>query len=159
MPVFLDTCAVIDILREDKPHYRKRLEEAVEWGEEIVISSFVLHELVFGAMVSARPSAELALMDGFVERARVEPLTAEDGVAAARVRADLRATGTPINAVDSLIAGQALNRGWNVVTSNIKDFLRIPDLTVIDWSDPAGPQKLNRTTALAEVMRRLKEEK
>ena len=158
MAAFLDTCTVIDILREDKPHYRKRLEEAVGRGEEIVISSFVLHELVFGAMVSARPEAELALVDGFVERARVEPWTAEDGIAAARVRADLRATGSQIGAVDSLIAGQALNRGWNVVTSNTKDFIRIPGLTVVDWSDPAGPLQMNRTEAIAEVMRRLKDE-
>ena len=159
MPVFLDTCTVIDILREDKPYYRERLEEAVGRGEEIVISSFVLHELVFGAMVSVRPEAELAVVDGFVERARVEPWTAEDGIAAARVRADLRATGSKIGAVDSLIAGQALNRGWSVVTSNIKDFIRIPDLTVIDWSDPAGARQMNRTTALAEALRRLKEDK
>ncbi len=75
------------------------------------------------------------------------------------MRADLRQTGMPIGAVDSLIAGQALNRGWNVVTSNIKDFIRIPGLTVVDWSDPAGPRRTNQTEAIAEVMRRLKEEK
>ena len=159
MTAFLDTCVVIDALCGGKPHYRARLEEAVEAPGGVVISSFVLHELVFGAMIGRRPQVELALVDRFVERAHVEPWTAEDAMAAARVRADLHATGMPVGAVDSLIAGQALNRGWNVVTSNIKDFIRIPGLTVVDWSDPAGARQMNRTEALAEVMRRLKEDK
>ena len=144
MTAFLDTCVVIDALDGGKPHYRARLEEAVAAPGGVVVSSFVLHELVFGAMISGRPQAELALVDRFVERARVEPWTAEDAIAAARVRADLRQTGMPIGAVDSLIAGQALNRGWNVVTSNIKDFIRVPGLTVVDWSDPAGPRGRTR---------------
>ena len=159
MTVFLDTSTVIDTLNGAKPHYRTRLEEAMASPDGVAISSFVLHELVYGALASRRPEAELALVDSFVERARVEPWTAEDAIAAARVRADLRLTGTPVGAVDSLIAGQALNRGWNIVTGNIKDFIRIPGLTIVDWSDPAGARKMERTAWSEEFLRRLKEDK
>ena len=158
MTAFLDTCIVIDALGGVQRHYRVRLEEAVTEGG-VVISSFVLHELVLGAMISRRPDVELTLIDRFVERAHVEPWTAEDAISAARIRAELRALGTPIGAVDSLIAGQALNRGWNVVTSNIKDFIRIPGLTVVDWSDPAGPRQISQSTAAVEAILRSKEDK
>ncbi len=159
MIAFLDTCVVIDALREDKPHYRRRVQEAVEVEGGIVVSSFVLHELVFGAMISPRPEMELALVDRFVERARVEPWTAEDAIAAARIRADQRATGSPVGAVDSLIAGQAMNRGWPIVTSNIKGFIRIPGLILVDWSDPAGARKFDHTAWRLALSRRPKEDK
>lgn len=159
MTAFLDTCVVIDIMKGDRLHYRTRVEEAMARPDGVVISSFVLHELIFGAMISRRPEVELTLVDRFVERARVEPWTAEDAVAAARLRADQRAAGTPMGAVDSLIAGQALNRGWNIITSNVKDFIRIPDLTLVDWSDPAGPRQMDRTSWRAEVLRGFKEQK
>ncbi len=156
---FLDTCVAIDALGNRAPHYRQRIEEAISAPGGIVISSFVLHELVYGAMISRKPEMELSLVDGFVERAQVEPWTAEDAIAAARVRVDLRLRGASINAVDSLIAGQALNRGWPVVTSNIKDFIRVPGLEVIDWSDPAGPRRIDPEARREALLRRFKEEK
>ena len=155
----LDTCVVVDLLRGRNPHYTQRLQEAEEASMTVVLPSIVLHELSYGAMISVRPELQLSLLDAFVARAQVEPWTPEDAVAAARVRTDLRAGGSPMAIVDTLIAGQAINRGWNVVTSNIKDFIRIPGLTVVDWSDPAGPRQMERNSALAGVMRRFKEEK
>ena len=69
MTSFLDTCVAIDALGNRRPHYRQRIEEAMSAPGGVVISSFVLHELVYGAMISRRPEMELSLVDGFVERA------------------------------------------------------------------------------------------
>ncbi len=146
MTLLLDTCTVIDVIREGRPHFRKRLREAVEAGTRVVISSPVLHELMYGAMISVKPDVELALIDGFVERTHVEPWLAEDAAVAARVRADLTKAGAPIGAMDVLIGGQALNRGWKVVTANVRDFLRVGQLTVIDWSDPSGVREFDQTS-------------
>jgi tRNA(fMet)-specific endonuclease VapC len=159
MTLCLDTGVVIEIFRKRRPQFRDHLNEAVRAGEALWISSVVLHELSYGAMISARPDRQMSLLDAFLERVQIEPWTPEDAVAAARVRADLRVLGASIATVDSLIAGQALNRGWNVVTSNTKDFIRVPGLTVVDWSDPAGPRRFDQTTAIAEAMRRFKEDK
>ena len=55
----------------------------------------------------------------------------------ATVRANLRRRGLNIGAYDLLIAGQALARGWTVVTANTREFARIEGLNVIDWTAPA----------------------
>jgi tRNA(fMet)-specific endonuclease VapC len=159
MTLLLDTCTVIDVIREGRPHFRQRLREAVEAGTRIVISSPVLHELMYGAMISAKPDVELALIDGFVERTHVEPWSAEDALVAARVRADLKKLGAPIGAMDVLIGGQALNRGWKVVTANVRDFLRVGPLTVIDWSDPSGVRELDQASWRLAAFRNLKDPK
>ncbi len=151
MTLFLDTCIVIDALRDDRPHCRQRINEAMQGGQQVAISSLVFHELTFGAMISAKPDVELALIDSFVDLILVEPWSAEDAISAARVRADLKKVGSPIGVVDALIAGQALNRGWNVVTSNVRDFIRIDDLSIIDWSDPAEARELDRASWLANL--------
>ncbi len=148
---------VIDAFGEGKPHYRSRIEEAIAANGFVVISSFVLHELVYGAMISKRPQVEKALIDRFLLRARIEPWTADDAIAAAQIRLDLRVAGVPIGAIDSLIAGQAKNRGWNIVTSNVKDFIRIPGLEVVDWSDPAGPRRISRDESHSTTPRSFKD--
>jgi tRNA(fMet)-specific endonuclease VapC len=157
--LLLDTSIVIDVLREDKPHYRLRLQEAIGSGRQLVISSFVLHELTYGAMISKKPEMELALIDKFVERAHVEAWSAEDAISTARLRADLKKDGLPIGAVDALIAGQALNRGWSLVTANIREFIRVDGLTVIDWSDPAGSREIDRVSWALEMYSKSKERK
>ncbi len=60
----------------------------------------------------------------------------EDAAAAGRVRADLAARGLMIGAYDLLIAGQALARGWMVVTANTREFTRVSGLAIEDWTEP-----------------------
>jgi tRNA(fMet)-specific endonuclease VapC len=51
----------------------------------------------------------------------------------------LAARGTPIGAYDILIAGQALARGLTLVTRNLREFERIPELSLENWYDaPSG---------------------
>jgi tRNA(fMet)-specific endonuclease VapC len=40
--------------------------------------------------------------------------------------------------MDMLIAGQAMNRGWAIVTANVHEFGPIAGLQVIDWTQPTG---------------------
>jgi tRNA(fMet)-specific endonuclease VapC len=158
MTISLDTSAVIDILRNKKRHVRQRFYEAESEAETIVLSSFVLHELLFGAMTSPMPAIELELIDRFVTKINVEPWTAEDAIVSARVRTEMKTLGSPIGAVDGLIGGQAVGRGWRIVTSNVRHFIRIPGLTVIDWSDPAGARTMDAKTWSRGLSRRPPEE-
>ncbi len=158
MTILLDTCTVVDVLRGTRPQFRARIGEALEAGRRLAISSLVLYELTYGAMISAKPEVELAMIDGFVAHAHVEPWSAEDGLAAARARTDLKKIGLRIGAMDILIGGQALNRGWSLVTENIREFVRIDGLNIIDWSDPAGARAIDRTSWLA-AFRNLKDPK
>jgi len=161
--LFLDTCIVADLLRRESDHYLQRLREAEAADRQVAISSLVLHELSHGAMISGQPALQLDLLDAFIARTQVEPWTAEDAIAAARVRADVGSAGGSIDTVDSLIAGQALNRGWAVVTAHLKEFACVWDLSLVDWSDPAGAREINQATRtewmLANIARLSKEAK
>lgn len=138
MILSLDTNVVIELLRATTPHYRLRLDEARADGARAIISSIVLNELAFGALRSARPELHLQRIDALVSAIEVEPWTAEDALAAARVRVELEREGKGIGAFDTLIAGQAFNRGWTVVTANVWEFLRVKGLRLLDWSNPEG---------------------
>ena len=134
MNLCLDSSVVIDVLRGRTPIYRERLEEAEERGDSLTISSIVLHELVYGAMISADPAKQMARVEALTSRVHVEPWNVDDAMAAARLRAELKRNGNSIGSFDALIAGQALARGWIVVTGNLREFARVHGLSLIDWS-------------------------
>jgi tRNA(fMet)-specific endonuclease VapC len=50
-----------------------------------------------------------------------------------RVRAALESSGAGIGALDTFIAAQALSLGAILVTSNGKEFARVPGLRMEDW--------------------------
>lgn len=130
----LDTSTIINGLREGPSLTRMRFRDARASGTPLVPSSLVLYELDYGAAISGRPAIHRQRYEVLVGDLPVEALDVGDALAAARVRRALHAAGSLIGAVDMLIAGQALARGWPVVTANVKDFGRISGLTVIDWS-------------------------
>ena len=51
----------------------------------------------------------------------------------ARIRTTSERAGTPIGSNDLLIASQASALGLTVITGNLKEFSRIPDLEVENW--------------------------
>ena len=51
----------------------------------------------------------------------------------AAIRTHLERAGTPIGGSDLLIASQARSLGLTVVTANIGEFSRVPDLSVETW--------------------------
>ena len=60
-----------------------------------------------------------------------------DGKAAeeyGKIRAELERKGTPIGPMDTLIAGHARARGLILVTNNTREFNRVADLAVEDWT-------------------------
>jgi len=63
----------------------------------------------------------------------VLPFGNEEAKAAAGVRAALDKKGTPIGPYDVMIAGTVLSKQGILVTSNTKEFKRIPKLQFIDW--------------------------
>lgn len=49
------------------------------------------------------------------------------------MRAALEGRGRPIGPMDTLIAAHALSLDATIVTHNLREFSRIPDLRVEDW--------------------------
>lgn len=134
MTLAFDTCVIIDILRGRRPDLRDRLLDLSAADVPLHLSSLVVHELYLGAFSSQRVSEQSARVTALLEIFQREAWTSADAVRAASLRSDLKKSGTPIGPIDVLIAGQALERGWTLVTSNIKEFERVPSLALEDWS-------------------------
>jgi len=130
----LDTNVFVDLIRRRQATVRRRYDEAVLADAALVTSLVVYHELQFGIAASHDPTAAALKMGEALRDVVVEPLTEDDVIVAARVRAALKRQGQPIGPYDVLIAGQALARGWTLVTSNVREFERVEGLTVENWA-------------------------
>jgi tRNA(fMet)-specific endonuclease VapC len=136
----LDTNVLIDLANRRTDRLRQRFEQAVATGEAVTTCSIAAHELVFGAVISRRPPYHLELAHRLLGSLNVTELSFEDAESAANLRAALRRLGQTIGSFDTLIAGQALCRGWTMVTANVREFGRVPGLRIIDWtSDSESP--------------------
>ena len=136
MILSLDANTAIELLCGQRPRVRQRMTDAELRGDKLVMSAIVLYELAFGAMASPRTDHHVAELERFLNEVEVEPWLPEDAVAAAKIATDLERRGQRIGVLDTLIAGQAPNRGWTVVTANTREFGRVDGLAVEDWSAP-----------------------
>jgi len=131
----LDTNICIALLNNRPPLTRLRVENAVADGHKIVLSTVVLHELCFGAAKSTRVSDSMAAIGNlFSEPYEILDYSSDAALAAARIRATLERTGTPIGSYDVLIAGQALTHNLKLATANVREFARVEGLEIIDWT-------------------------
>lgn len=137
MTLSLDTNALVEVLNGTRPSVRAAFDAAVMRGEEFVVSVLVAYEVRFGARFSGRRS-EVTAAERLLARFPIFPFTEADADGAASVRLALERAGRRIGAMDMLIAGQAINRGWGIVTANAHEFGRVAGLQVIDWTAGAG---------------------
>ena len=130
MRYLLDANAVIDLLNDADSKLAKRVRREIP--NDIAISSVVSHELFYGAYKSGRPTQTVGKIDAlqFV----VLEFDKEDARQSGAVRALLASRGTPIGPYDVLIAGQALARNLILITRNMDEFGRVPELRTEDWS-------------------------
>jgi tRNA(fMet)-specific endonuclease VapC len=131
----LDTNVVVHALSGRSPAVRRRLDARVAGGDTLAIPVIVLFELEFGIAKSDRAAENRAKLRAFMGVGiEVWPFEAEDAAEAGSIRAALERAGTPIGAYDTLIAAQARRRGALLVTSNCKEFARVPGLATEDWT-------------------------
>jgi len=97
------------------------------------ISEITVVELRFGAENSTNPQKHHKLIDTFLQRIRVIPITNAIGVyASEKVR--LRKAGIPINdEFDLLIGATAIANDMILVTDNEKHFNRLSNIKIENW--------------------------
>jgi tRNA(fMet)-specific endonuclease VapC len=133
--ICLDTNIVIAVVNGRIPIVRVRLHEQWRAGAEIQLPAIALFEMRYGAAKSERRAASEAALDEFLASGiAIAPFDAEDAAHAGEIRAHLEAKGTPIGPYDTLIAAQARRRGATLVTTNMREFARVPGLLVADWA-------------------------
>lgn len=129
----LDTNVCIYFMKDKYPELTKRFLACDP--SKLMLSSITVFELEYGAAKSQWGEKTRQKMAMFLSPFTILPFTSEDAIASGNVRGYLAQKGTPIGPYDVLIAGQALSRDLTVITHNISEFRRVPELKVEDWID------------------------
>ena len=131
MRYMLDTNICSYILRSRPPSVKERFDEAGPGA--LTISTVVLAELLFGA---ARHPSAVAIrreIDDLTSRLDVVPWDETAAEHYGAIRASLEKRGTPLGALDMLIAAHARSRGATLVSNDVRHFARVEGLLVENW--------------------------
>lgn len=130
MKYLLDTDTCIFAIKQNASVLERLLSKR---RSDVALSVVTEAELRTGAATSTAPKKTLARLESFLAPLQILELSSEDAIAYARIRARLEGEGRPIGPLDTLIAGHAVSRGLVLVTSNEREFRRVPKLKVENW--------------------------
>jgi tRNA(fMet)-specific endonuclease VapC len=131
MKLMLDTNICIYLIKHQPPSVLERfLSHPVD---DIGISSVTVAELEYGASKSRHPTKNRIALDQFISPLDVAAFDRDAATAYGRLRANLEHKGTPIGAMDLLIAAHALSLGVRLITNNAREFQRVPGLRIENW--------------------------
>ena len=128
----MDTNIISFILRGNKI-IRQRWLQKEQSGNSVVIPLIAYYEVKRG-LLCANSTSKLAAFEQVCEKLSIEDLTIADMSMAARIYAESRRRGQPMEDDDILIAAQSLSRGYTLVTNNTRHFKEITGLKTEDWS-------------------------
>jgi tRNA(fMet)-specific endonuclease VapC len=101
---------------------------------DFALSSITLAELQYGAEKGARPLHQRQTLEKFLIPFTILDFNYDATVVYGSIRVHLEAAGTPIGALDMLIAAHAVSRNLVLLTRNLKEFKRVPGLKAEDWT-------------------------
>jgi tRNA(fMet)-specific endonuclease VapC len=128
----VDTSSCVTLLRGRSEKLRDRaLRQRLD---EVATSTLVVGELRYGAAKSSRPEIENREVDELLAFFVILPFDHAAANSYGILRATLQRAGKSIGAIDTLLAAQALSLSATLVTENVKEFRRVPELMVEDWT-------------------------
>lgn len=133
MTYMLDTNICIYVIKHKPEQVFRHMQENLQKG--LCISAITLAELEHGIEKSSYPEKNRAALTRFLAIIEVLPF---DEIAAkkyGKVCAYLQRQGTPIGTIDMLIAGHAIAADCIIVTNNVREFERVPGLTIENWAE------------------------
>lgn len=101
--------------------------------QEVSIPAIVLFELEVGIAKSTFPQKRREQLEALTAVIAVLPFAQKEASVAAQIRATLEQAGTSIGAYDVLIAATARSIGATLITHNVEEFSRVPQLQIEDW--------------------------
>ena len=131
MIILPDTNAWIKLLNPGETPVKECFQKADP--KKIRFCSMVKAELYFGAYNSSRKRKNMNLLRRLFSK--YESLPFDDNAAKiyGKIRAELKARGTPIGPNDLLIAATALSHKAVLITHNTKEFEKVARLKLKDW--------------------------
>ena len=133
MTYMLDTNICIYVMKNKPEKVLQRFREELDGG--LCISSITLAELEYGMKHSSNPAKNEQALLRFLTPLSILPFGAADASEYGALRTYLQNKGTPIGPLDMLIAGHALTEGLTLVTNNVREFERVPDLRLENWAE------------------------
>ena len=126
----LDTNIVIYVLK-------RRPKEVLDIfnanASRMAISSITLSELIYGAEKSLNTDKNLEAVEEFVSHLEVLPYDAKASQHYGQIKAALEKKGQIIGENDINIAAHAISHGLILVSNNVREFKRVPNLALENW--------------------------
>lgn len=132
MSYMLDTNICIYAMKNKPEKVLQRLKEEINDG--VCISSITLAELEYGMKHSSNPAKNEQALLRFLLPFDVLPYGAAAASEYGEIRAYLQKAGTPIGAMDMLIAAHAKSEDIVLVTNNTREFDRVVGLELENWA-------------------------
>ena len=133
MTYILDTNICIYIMKNKPAQVLQRFRSEIDNG--ICISSITLAELEYGMQHSSNPIRNEQALLHFLIPIEILPFDAAAASEYGALRTYLQGLGTPIGPLDMLIAAHAKSEHMTLVTNNVREFIRVPELVVENWVD------------------------
>ena len=132
MTYMLDTNICIYAIKKKPESVLLRLRDNMEKG--LCISSITLAELQYGVCKSAHPERNAAALMQFLAILEVMPFDDRAATEYGNLCAYLQKQGKPIGTMDMLIASHARALSLTMVTNNMREFERVPELKLENWA-------------------------
>ncbi|MFN3235102.1 MAG: type II toxin-antitoxin system VapC family toxin [Gammaproteobacteria bacterium] len=131
MKYLLDTCCVSDFIKGNELTLKKIKEMK---PSDLSISSISVMEIHDGLMLNIERARKIkTVIEDFLGAITVIPFNAQEAQYAGEIRAYLKNEAAPVGSYDILIAGTAISHDLVLVTSNEKEFVRVPQLKLENW--------------------------
>ncbi|MHB8482280.1 MAG: type II toxin-antitoxin system tRNA(fMet)-specific endonuclease VapC [Nitrospiria bacterium] len=130
----LDTNICIYLMNRN-PSYEKVVKKIISFNSGVIcLSAIVVAELRYGVEQSRNRRQNETALEEFLLPFEVVPFDQEAAIHYGKIRSQLKVKGNAIGPMDMLIAAHAISLGVILVSHNTKEFLRVPDLRLTDWS-------------------------
>ena len=133
MKILLDTNICIYIIKQNPPQVAKQFNK---YGAgEIGISAIAVAELYYGVEKSHYRAKNERALEKFLAPLIIAKFDDRAALIYGKIRANLEIKGTPIGSLDMLIAAHALSLQLTLITNNLREFNRVPNLELENWAN------------------------
>jgi len=131
MKFMLDTCILIHIIRERNLNIIRMLR--TKMTGEVNMSAVTVAEMEYGAAKSSRPDENRDALYQFLSPLNILPFDQNAAYEYGLIRSYLERKGMIIGSLDMMIVAHARSIPATIVSDNVREFERVPGLTVENW--------------------------
>ena len=125
--MLLDATFLVDLVRGD-PAARALLDAAEEGSEAVRIPAPAIAKFWEAVERSRQPPRDRERVQAILAGAASVPFTAEHAARSGRILGRAAREGFPMDPFDAMVAAVAVESDEALVTRNVRDFERVPDL-------------------------------